>query len=841
MMSESQSGHRVTSTAQAAGLEVGVLREYERSLPSTIAAQVAGFEVEVVSGIAPWADAELEEVEMLAAEAQQIGEAEVKRQSVVEAAEVLAGMKGMYYRSADDEVNVRAPLRDITPVQYRQPRTQFGASWSEPPTRRFVSSGNREVTVVRDSQGRPDAHVSDSDRRWPWRSIEQLGTAVTELSEYVSELREIANRSAESRMPEEQSVSSQSSVSLREFCSEQFIPEEPRVTTPAPTVPVVRGDGVRLYGRPACRSAPLFNANEIGGQSAFVSSPATAVPVGSRVRQWYDGVNSDTVPLLRAARGLCDVYTGDPGRGDNVESAVGDDVNYRPRTMEVVADIHRADSRASPDVVGWSRAVSTGARVAVTSAPSLGSAMPAPAVRESSQPSRPGATSRQSVHSVVDGDVVGRHPVGYDDFEGHRRVAMEGSRRQLDAVAEKGTPPSLGAVSSAAERPTVEEEHGRQLGTVAEEGAPPSLGPLSAADAVAEKGNPPFLGAASTAAARPSVVRVSEPEHTGMSAAGDVTIIGGGISVRRSSDQPSSSQSSRRRPSRKRRRGTSRLEGNDGDPGDSSGDSDSDQSSRSARSRRRHSDRHGGRRQDNSSGGDSPSHSRDSPSGDRGNRRGRPSGSPSGSGDDDPPDKRGNRDSKEGKRKGDQPPSPSNSPSPSRRRSRFTDHKHWIKPEKYDGQSSFENFMVTFDNAAEFNRWDAKEKLAFLRASLTGVAVQLLWGIGSLTYDQLVKKLQDRFGAAGMEDRYQAELRCRRRRPGESIRELAQDIRGLMLLAYPGQGDSVLGQHIARDAFLTALDDPELQMKIRDKDPETLEEAVRSASRFEVTRAAVES
>ena len=92
-----------------------------------------------------------------------------------------------------------------------------------------------------------------------------------------------------------------------------------------------------------------------------------------------------------------------------------------------------------------------------------------------------------------------------------------------------------------------------------------------------------------------------------------------------------------------------------------------------------------------------------------------------------------------------------------------------------------------------------------------------------------------------MKERYRAELRCRRRRLGESIRELAQDIRGLMLLAYPGQGDSVLGQHIARDAFLTALDDPELQIDVRKSDPRTFEETVRLASRYEITKAAVEA
>ena len=149
--------------------------------------------------------------------------------------------------------------------------------------------------------------------------------------------------------------------------------------------------------------------------------------------------------------------------------------------------------------------------------------------------------------------------------------------------------------------------------------------------------------------------------------------------------------------------------------------------------------------------------------------------------------------------------------------------------------------MATFNIAAKFNDWNEKEKLAFLRTSLSGIAVQLLWDADDLTFDQLVTKLKDRFGAVGIEERYQTELRCRRRREGESIRELAQDIRRLMSLAYPGDGDSRIGQHIARDAFLAALGDPDLQLRVRDKDPHTLEEAVKFALRREINKAEVES
>jgi len=91
-----------------------------------------------------------------------------------------------------------------------------------------------------------------------------------------------------------------------------------------------------------------------------------------------------------------------------------------------------------------------------------------------------------------------------------------------------------------------------------------------------------------------------------------------------------------------------------------------------------------------------------------------------------------------------------------------------------------------------------------------------------------------------MEERFQTELRCRRRSKGESLRELAQDIRRLMALAYPGERSS-LADHVARDAFLSALDDPEFELKIREREPADLDTAVKIAHRYEVSRSVVDA
>jgi len=180
--------------------------------------------------------------------------------------------------------------------------------------------------------------------------------------------------------------------------------------------------------------------------------------------------------------------------------------------------------------------------------------------------------------------------------------------------------------------------------------------------------------------------------------------------------------------------------------------------------------------------------------------------------------------------------SPSPSRSPVRTRSVATKSRsNFVRPDKYDGTSSFETFIVKFENCADFNEWSTKEKLAHLWSSLQKEAAQLLWGAHGLTYEELVNRLRQRFGSKDMEERFQTELRCRRRKRGESVRELAQDIRRLLTLAYPGE-QSRLVEHLGRDAFLAALDYPDLELRIRECEPQSLDAAVHLAQRFEIYR-----
>jgi len=171
-------------------------------------------------------------------------------------------------------------------------------------------------------------------------------------------------------------------------------------------------------------------------------------------------------------------------------------------------------------------------------------------------------------------------------------------------------------------------------------------------------------------------------------------------------------------------------------------------------------------------------------------------------------------------------------------RSRHKKSGGYMKPEKFNGTTCFETFLVQFNNCSQFIQWNEREKLQYLRWSLTRTAAQMLWRTEGMSFRQLVIRLRTRFGSLDMEEKYQTEIQCRRRRPDETLRELAQDIRRLMMLAYPGDR-SAMAERLAKEHFLCALDDPDLELKVREKEPQDLDSALKAAQRFEVFRGAV--
>jgi len=157
-----------------------------------------------------------------------------------------------------------------------------------------------------------------------------------------------------------------------------------------------------------------------------------------------------------------------------------------------------------------------------------------------------------------------------------------------------------------------------------------------------------------------------------------------------------------------------------------------------------------------------------------------------------------------------------------------------MKPGKFDGTGSLESFLAQFDVCVRHNRWNEEDKVDFLRCALDKAATQLLWDFGArkdVTFEELVERLKQRYGAEGQAETFRAQLYYRRQRPDETLSDLLHDIRRLVVLAYPVPSNETT-EIVAKDAFLEAIRDRELSLKVREREPRTIDEAFRVALRL---------
>ncbi len=158
-------------------------------------------------------------------------------------------------------------------------------------------------------------------------------------------------------------------------------------------------------------------------------------------------------------------------------------------------------------------------------------------------------------------------------------------------------------------------------------------------------------------------------------------------------------------------------------------------------------------------------------------------------------------------------------------------HKELL-PEKYDGTGSVRAFLKHFEACARVNGWDRRTARQWLEARLVGPATRIL----DESYDgyvELKDLLLSTYGPSDGADNYALELRGRRRKVGESLKDLAQAIKDLVGLAYP-ELDPMAKDRFARDAFKEAIEDTELRQAIFRAKPESLEESVQAAVEAEV-------
>ena len=158
-----------------------------------------------------------------------------------------------------------------------------------------------------------------------------------------------------------------------------------------------------------------------------------------------------------------------------------------------------------------------------------------------------------------------------------------------------------------------------------------------------------------------------------------------------------------------------------------------------------------------------------------------------------------------------------------------------IRPPRFEGRDAcIESHLSQFEIISRRNRWDEFEKADFLKCSLIGEASRILRDLPeTATYDDVVFKLRQRYGSLEQIESFRIELKQRKRKPGESLSSLLKDIRRLFMQAYPGP-PNYMSEITARDAFVDALNDRSLMIKVMEREPNTLDQAFKIAERLEL-------
>lgn len=168
-------------------------------------------------------------------------------------------------------------------------------------------------------------------------------------------------------------------------------------------------------------------------------------------------------------------------------------------------------------------------------------------------------------------------------------------------------------------------------------------------------------------------------------------------------------------------------------------------------------------------------------------------------------------------------------------------HGGSVKLRVFSGSENWRSYRSQFERIIRLNHWEDRI-LEYLWIHLAGEALAFAEGLpqaSELTYNEVCDSLELRFGAERLAAVHKAELLSRRRRKGESLAELGQDIRRLVNCAYPSF-PLLAREEMAVEKFLDALDSAEMRRSIHQSQPGDLLQAIETGLQLEAWTSAEE-
>jgi hypothetical protein len=169
--------------------------------------------------------------------------------------------------------------------------------------------------------------------------------------------------------------------------------------------------------------------------------------------------------------------------------------------------------------------------------------------------------------------------------------------------------------------------------------------------------------------------------------------------------------------------------------------------------------------------------------------------------------------------------------------------KKCYKPDHFDGNSDWSDYLKHFEAVSTWNGWNDMEKAMQLTMSLKGTARQT-WSDSfpdqqpCMDFKVLTETLGARFKPEGREEAYKAEFKGRRKLRDETFMDFGYALRRLALRAFPrldykGREENII------DQFLSGLFDPNMKRHLMLSHPSTLEQAITMATEYDLVNRAL--
>ena len=158
-----------------------------------------------------------------------------------------------------------------------------------------------------------------------------------------------------------------------------------------------------------------------------------------------------------------------------------------------------------------------------------------------------------------------------------------------------------------------------------------------------------------------------------------------------------------------------------------------------------------------------------------------------------------------------------------------------VLPDMFSGEGNWEDWFDHFNNVAAVNKWTDEQKLLWVKVRLTGraqTAFKKLSDADKESFEAATKALKDRFEPKSKKELYIAEFYARRKRKTEGWAEYGEDLRVLVDKAFPSLAADAK-QLLALQHFMSQIENVQIAFAIRQRNPTTVEEAVRATLEFE--------